>query len=158
MVEAWTRITNNMIHQQCVLHPRPLRRRRAAPAARSRWTRCNCVAELERCVNELGFVGAIVNPDPGADRQTPGMNSEYWYPLYAEAQRLKAPLIVHPSISRDPRLEGIPHSYQYNNVTEEALADAAARAQRRLRALPGARASSSATAAAPSTACWAIEA
>src|SRR5262249_28274936 len=82
----------------------------------------NCVAELSRCVEELGFVGALVNPDPAGDRQTPGMNAEYWFPLYDRAQALDAPLIVHPSISRDPRLAIIPHSYQYNNVTEEALA------------------------------------
>jgi predicted TIM-barrel fold metal-dependent hydrolase len=67
-------------------------------------------------------VGALVNPDPGADRQTPGMDQSYWYPLYAKAQDLGAPLIVHPGISRDPRLQIIPHSYQYNNITEETLA------------------------------------
>ncbi len=82
----------------------------------------NCLDELERCVTELRFVGAIVNPDPGGDRQTPGMNAEYWFPLYEKAQELDAPLIVHPSISRDPRIEIIPHSYQYNNLTEETLA------------------------------------
>ena len=63
----------------------------------------NCIAEFRRCVEELGFVGAMINPDPGADRQTPGMNKEYWFPLYEESVRLQAPLIVHPSISRDPR-------------------------------------------------------
>ena len=82
----------------------------------------NCIVEFRRSVEELGFVGAMINPDPGADRQTPGMNKEYWFPLYEESVRLQAPLIVHPSISRDPRLDGLPSSYQYNNITEETLA------------------------------------
>jgi predicted TIM-barrel fold metal-dependent hydrolase len=73
-------------------------------------------------MKEMGFVGAIVNPDPAGDRQTPGMNTEYWFPLYEKGQALQAPLIVHPSISRDPRVEIIPNSYQYNNLTEETLA------------------------------------
>jgi predicted TIM-barrel fold metal-dependent hydrolase len=121
MVDAWTRITNNTIHQQCELHPDRFVGVAQLPQHQSLDT-YNCIPELRRCVEELGFIAAIVNPDPGADRQTPGMNNEYWYPLYEEAQRLKTPLLVHPSISRDPRLDGISASYQYNNVTEEALA------------------------------------
>jgi predicted TIM-barrel fold metal-dependent hydrolase len=121
LVEAWTRATNDIIAQQCRLHPT-----RFAGIAQlnqsSALETSNCVAELERCVGELGFVGAIVNPDPGADRSTPGMNDPYWFPLYAKAQELNATLVVHPSISRDPRLQIIPHSYQYNNLTEETLA------------------------------------
>ena len=31
-------------------------------------------------------------------------------------------LVVHPSISKDPRFEILPHSYQFNNVKEEWLA------------------------------------
>ncbi len=121
IVEGWTRTTNNVIHQQCKMH-----RDRFVGIAQlpqnSKLNTKNCVEELERCVKEMGFVGAIVNPDPAGDRQTPGMNTEYWFPLYEKAQALQAPLIVHPSISRDPRIEIIPHSYQYNNLTEEALA------------------------------------
>jgi predicted TIM-barrel fold metal-dependent hydrolase len=82
----------------------------------------NCIEELDRSVQELDFVGALVNPDPAGDRQTPGMDTDYWDPLYKRAEELGVPLIVHPSITRDPRLERIPHSYQYNNVTEETLA------------------------------------
>jgi predicted TIM-barrel fold metal-dependent hydrolase len=47
------------------------------------------IEELERSVKELGFVGALINPDPGGDRGTPGLdNKEYWYPLYEKAQEL----------------------------------------------------------------------
>ena len=50
------------------------------------------------------------------------MDDEAWFPLYEKAEELQATLVVHPSISRDPRLDRIPHSYQYNNMTEETLA------------------------------------
>lgn len=121
IVEQWSKTTNNIIHQQCKAHPERFVGIAQLPQSSTIDTK-NCVAELERCIKELGFVGAIVNPDPGADRKTPGMNHEYWFPLYEKAQALKAPLIIHPSISRDPRIEIIPHSYQYNNLTEETLA------------------------------------
>ena len=121
MVDAWTQVTNNVIAQQCRLHPNEFVGIAQLPQHQSLDT-SNCIDEFRRCVEDLGFVGAMINPDPGADRQTPGMNKEYWFPLYEESQRLQAPLIVHPSISRDPRLDGLPSSYQYNNITEETLA------------------------------------
>jgi hypothetical protein len=31
-----------------------------------------CVAELEYCINDLGFVGVMVNPDPRAGHTAPG--------------------------------------------------------------------------------------
>ena len=121
VVEKWTRTTNNVIHRHCQLHPDRFVGIAQLPQNVKLDTR-NLIAELERCVKELSFVGAMVNPDPGGDRQTPGMNTEYWFPLYEKAQALQCPLIVHPSISRDPRIEIIPHNYQYNNITEETLA------------------------------------
>src|SRR5262249_21227241 len=99
LVQKWSRVTHDVIAKQCQLHPDRSRGIAQLPQ-NSHIDTSNCVDELTRCVHELGFVGASVNPDPGADRQTPGMNAEYWFPLYKKAQELKAPLIVHPSISR----------------------------------------------------------
>jgi predicted TIM-barrel fold metal-dependent hydrolase len=82
----------------------------------------NCIPELDRCVKELGFVGAYVNPDPAGDKQTPGMHEEYWFPLYEKAQELDVPLMVHPSVSYDRRIEVIPANYQMNNYIEEFVA------------------------------------
>jgi predicted TIM-barrel fold metal-dependent hydrolase len=121
LVQKWSRVTNDVIHRQCQLHPDRFRGIAQLPQNSQVDTR-NCLPELERCIQELGFVGALLNPDPGGDRRTPGMNKEYWFPLYEAAQALQAPLIVHPSISRDPRIEVIPSNFQYNNVTEETLA------------------------------------
>jgi predicted TIM-barrel fold metal-dependent hydrolase len=91
------------------------------PQSKEKDTR-NCVVELERCVKELGFVGAYLNPDPAGDKQTPGVHEEYWYPLYEKAQQLDVPLMVHPSITYDRPLAGIPANYQMNNYLEEFVA------------------------------------
>jgi predicted TIM-barrel fold metal-dependent hydrolase len=118
---AWARTTNDLIAQQCRLHPDRFVGVAQLPQSRDLDT-SSVIGELERCIGELGFVGAIVNPDPAGDRQTPGMNDPYWHPLYRRAEELGCTLVVHPSLTRDPRVEGIPHSYQYNNLTEETLA------------------------------------
>ncbi len=120
LVKSWTEITNNVIAQQCELWGDRFVGIAQLPQNAGVET-ANCVEELERCA-ALGFVGATVNPDPGADGRTPGMNDRYWYPLYASAEALDMTLVVHPSISKDPRIEIISHSYQFNNVKEEWLA------------------------------------
>jgi predicted TIM-barrel fold metal-dependent hydrolase len=121
VVEQWTRATNQVISQQCAMYPN----RFIGIAQLPQTPEGNierCAEELERCVREHSFVGAILNPDPGGDRKAPGLNSAHWFPLYERAEALDATLIVHPSITRDPRLDGIYNAYQYNNLTEETLA------------------------------------
>jgi predicted TIM-barrel fold metal-dependent hydrolase len=120
---AWTRTTNNLIAQMCRLEPGRFAGIGQLPQNASLSTE-NCLEELERCVIGLGFVGAVVNPDPGGDGSAPGMGDAYWYPLYRRAAELGATLMVHPSLSRDPRIEPLPHSYQFNNLVQETLATA----------------------------------
>ncbi|MGH7932086.1 MAG: amidohydrolase family protein [Candidatus Binataceae bacterium] len=55
-----------------------------------------CLGELNRCVNELGFVGCLVNPDPGeGDGKTPSLGDEYWYPLWEKLVALDIPGHIH---------------------------------------------------------------
>ncbi len=121
LVAHWTEVTNDVIAQSCKLYPDRWVGIAQLPQNKEIAT-SNCVAELERTVKDYGFIGALVNPDPGGDRQTPGVHTEYWYPLYEKAQELDTPLIIHPSQSRDPRITVIPHNYQLNNVVEEWIA------------------------------------
>lgn len=121
IVHNWTRVTNDVIKQICDLEPARFIGVAQLPQTKEEDT-SHCLGELQRSVNELGFVAAMVNPDPGADRSYPGLNDPSWFPLYEAAEDLQVPLIVHPSITRDPRLSIVPSSYQYNNLTEEALA------------------------------------
>jgi predicted TIM-barrel fold metal-dependent hydrolase len=121
IVRAWTRVTNNLIAQMCRLEPTRFVGIGQLPQNASLGTE-NCLGELDRCITELGFAGVLVNPDPGADSSAPGMDDPYWYPLYRRAAELDATILVHPSLSRDPRIEPLPHSYQFNNLVQETLA------------------------------------
>jgi predicted TIM-barrel fold metal-dependent hydrolase len=121
IVHNWTTTTNDVIKELCEALPDRFVGVAQLPQNSEQDT-SHYIKEFERAINELGFVAALVNPDPGADRKFPGMNDETWFPLYEASESLDAPLIVHPSVSKDPRLDIIPSSYQYNNLTEEVLA------------------------------------
>jgi 4-oxalmesaconate hydratase len=61
------------------------------------------VAELERCVLELGFVGCNLNPDPSGGRWTaPPLTDRYWYPIFEKMVELDVPAMVHVSSSCNP--------------------------------------------------------
>lgn len=55
--------------------------------------------ELERCVNEYGFIGCNLNPDPsgGYWNDAPKLDDEYWYPLYEVMCDLEVPAMIHVS-------------------------------------------------------------
>ncbi len=61
--------------------------------------------ELERCVNELGFIGCNLNPDPsgGYWNDVPSLDDEYWYPLYEVMSDLEVPAMIHVSGSCNER-------------------------------------------------------
>ena len=61
------------------------------------------VAELRRCVLELGFVGCNLNPDPSGGHWTsPPLTDRYWYPIYEQMVQLNVPAMVHVSASCNP--------------------------------------------------------
>jgi predicted TIM-barrel fold metal-dependent hydrolase len=120
--EFWAKTTNDVIARIVKLHPDRFRGMAQLPQCSTSKDTTNLLREFERCVKELGFVGAYLNPDPAGDKQTPGVDNEYWFPLYEKAQELDAPLMIHPSITYDRRLETIPANYQMNNYLEEFVA------------------------------------
>jgi 4-oxalmesaconate hydratase len=63
----------------------------------------NSVAELERCVRALGFVGCNLNPDPSGGHWTaPPLTDRYWYPIFEKMVELDVPAMVHVSASCNP--------------------------------------------------------
>ena len=63
----------------------------------------NVIEELERCVNELGFIGCNLNPDPSGGHWTaPPLIDKYWYPFYEKMVELDVPAMVHVSSSCNP--------------------------------------------------------
>jgi len=102
---AWTELSNDMIHRVCGLYPTnfvgvcQLPQSPGVPPA-------NSISELERCVNELGFVGANLNPDPSGGYWTgPPLFDRVWYPLYEKLCELDVPAMVHVSDSVNPNFQ-----------------------------------------------------
>jgi 4-oxalmesaconate hydratase len=61
------------------------------------------VAELRRCVDEHGFVGCNLNPDPsGGHWRSPPLTDDYWFPLYEAMVELDVPAMIHVSTSCNP--------------------------------------------------------
>lgn len=78
----------------------------------------NVTAELERCIDELGFVGCVLNPDPGeGDGETLPLGDEFWYPLYEKMVELDVPGLIHSAGCRSHR-----ESYSNHFITEESIA------------------------------------
>ncbi len=73
--------------------------------------------EFDRAIDDLGFVGIMVNPDPH-EGLAPGVpfGHEYWFPLFEKAAAADVPLVVH---SAGCYGRG---SYNEHSVAEAALA------------------------------------
>jgi len=74
----------------------------------------NTFTELNRCINELGFKGVLLNPDPYENTRTdvPGLDDRYWYPLYEKLCELDVPAHIHATGSRSDRT---PYSLHFIN-------------------------------------------
>ena len=99
---AWTRAANDLIKRVVDLYPETffgvcqLPQSPGVPIA-------NSIAELERCVTELGFVGCNLNPDPSGGHWTaPPLIDRSWYPFYEKMVELDVPAMIHVSGSCNP--------------------------------------------------------
>lgn len=99
---AWTRACNDLIHRVVELYPDnfvgvcQLPQSPDAPIG-------NSVGELRRCVEELGFVGCNLNPDPsGGHWRSPPLTDRHWYPFYEAMVELDVPAMIHVSASCNP--------------------------------------------------------
>jgi 4-oxalmesaconate hydratase len=63
------------------------------------------IRELRRCVDELGFIGCNLNPDPGGGHfQHPPLTDPYWFPIYEAMCELDVPAMIHVSGSCNPAM------------------------------------------------------
>jgi 4-oxalmesaconate hydratase len=95
----WSQHQNELIRRVCDLYERnfapvcQLPQSPGAPVDAS-------VAELERCVSEMGFIGCNVNPDPsGGHWNGPPLWDRYWWPLWEKMCELDVPAMIHVSAS-----------------------------------------------------------
>jgi 4-oxalmesaconate hydratase len=100
--EEWARRCNDLVHRVATLYPDrfvPVAQLPQSPGAGLEAS----IAELRRCVEELGFVGCNLNPDPsGGFWTSPRLTDRSWYPLYEAAIELDVPAMVHVSASATP--------------------------------------------------------
>jgi len=119
LVQWFSEETNNVIHRVCGLYPDRFRPMAGLPQSPST-SPAEWVAELRRCVGELGFVGSLLNPDPmeGQGPPPPPLGDRYWYPLYEALCELDVPALVHSAGCRPPARE----SYSLHFILEETIA------------------------------------
>jgi 4-oxalmesaconate hydratase len=78
----------------------------------------NSIAELERCVLDLGFVGCNLNPDPSGGHWTaPPLTDRSWYPFYEKMIELDVPAMIHVSASDNPNFHAIGAHYLNADTT-----------------------------------------
>src|SRR6478735_4210993 len=99
---AWTRACHDLVKRVVDLYPAnfaavcQLPQSPGVPIAHS-------INELARCVNELGFVGCNLNPDPSGGHWTsPPLTDRHWYPLYEKMVEHGIPAMIHVSTSCNP--------------------------------------------------------
>lgn len=95
--QQWTRACNDLIHRVVTLYPQyfigvcQLPQSPGIPIAQS-------IAELERCVSGLGFIGCNLNPDPSGGHWTSApLTDKSWYPFYEKMVELDVPAMIHVS-------------------------------------------------------------
>ena len=101
LVTWYTEESNTIIARQTKLFPKTFRGVCGLPQSPGVAIK-EVLPYLEKCVKEDGFVGRLINPDPGegSGHQTPPLGDRYWYPLYEKLCELD---IVGPcSLCRMP--------------------------------------------------------
>ncbi|MGH8697205.1 MAG: amidohydrolase family protein [Burkholderiales bacterium] len=113
----WSELCNDLIHRVCTLYPANFVGVCQLPQSPGVPPK-NSVAELERCVKELGFIGCNLNPDPsGGYWKDPPLTDKWWYPFYEKMVELDVPAMIHVSASCNPNFHGTGAHYINGDTT-----------------------------------------
>jgi len=115
---AWSTVCNDLIHRICQLYPSNFAGVCQLPQSPG-VAPANCIPELERCVNELGFIGCNLNPDPtgGMWKDPPLHDKAWWYPLFEKLAELDVPAMIHVSGSCNPHFHATGTHYINGDTT-----------------------------------------
>jgi len=99
---AWARACNDLIKRVVDLYPQTYVGVCQLPQSPG-VSITGSIAELERCVTELGMVGCNLNPDPSGGNWTSApLTDRAWYPFYEKMVELDVPAMIHVSASCNP--------------------------------------------------------
>jgi 4-oxalmesaconate hydratase len=116
---SWTRICNDLIKRVVDLFPETFIGVCQLPQSNG-VSISNSIEELERCINELGFVGCNLNPDvSGGHWNGPPLTDKAWYPFYEKLVELDVPAMIHVSGSCNPNFH--PTGAHYINADTTAF-------------------------------------
>ena len=107
----WSEHCNDIIRRICDLYPDNF-----APACQLPQSPGvgieSSVRELRRCVEEMGFVGCNLNPDPSGGNWTgPPLFDPYWRPLFEAMCELDVPAMIHVSATCNPHFHSTGSHY-----------------------------------------------
>jgi predicted TIM-barrel fold metal-dependent hydrolase len=117
LVDWFTEETNDVIHRVSEIEPRfkgvagiP----QSMDTSPEHWMK-----EVRRTVEQLGFVGVMLNPDPYEGvKEPPSLADRFWYPVWEALSELDVPALIHSAASKPPSRE----SYSLHFIQEETLA------------------------------------
>jgi 4-oxalmesaconate hydratase len=113
----WTEHCNDIIARVCKLFPDNFVGVAMLPQSPG-VNPSTCIPELERAVKDLGFVAALLSPDPsGGYWQEPPLTDRYWYPLYEKVVELDVPIMVHVSATCNPVFHSTGSHYMNADTT-----------------------------------------
>ena len=113
----WAEVCNDLIYRVCEMFPDNFAGVCQLPQSPGQ-PPANCIPELRRSVEQLGFTGCNLSPDPsGGYWQDPPLTDRVWYPLYEEMVRLDVPAMVHVSSSCNPCFHGTGAHYINGDTT-----------------------------------------
>jgi 4-oxalmesaconate hydratase len=99
---AWAHASNDLVHRVAELFPAHFAGVCQLPQTPNGLLE-PAIDELRRCVEELGFVGCNLNPDPSGGHWTsPPLTDPYWFPLLEALVELDVPAMIHVSSSCNP--------------------------------------------------------
>ncbi|MFI5614472.1 amidohydrolase family protein [Amycolatopsis sp. NPDC051903] len=110
VANAWARASNDLVHRLGELYPEHF-----APVAQLPQTPegnlGGVLAEIRRTVEELGFVGVNLSPDPSGTWAGKPMTDESWFPVYEVLTELDVPAMVHVSSACNPNFHTLGAHY-----------------------------------------------
>ena len=114
---VWSRACNDLVHRVVGLYPRHFAGVCQLPQTPG-GALDDSITELRRCVEDLGFVGCNLNPDPSGGHWTSKpLTDSYWFPLYETMVELDVPGMIHVSASCNPNFHALGAHYLNADTT-----------------------------------------